>query len=103
MYVRPEEWFKCVGVYEFLSMPVIEVNSLESSKQLIARGFGAAAFPSIAVRQELKRESLIMLSVENFSVTADYFLGYNDKRELSPAAFEFISLLTESMKPKDQI
>ncbi len=44
-----------------------------------------------------------MLSVDNFSVTADYFLGYNDKRELSPAAFEFISLLTESMKPKDQI
>ena len=103
MRSKLEEWFKSVGVYEFLSMPVIEVNSLESSKQLIARGFGAAAFPSIAVRQELKRESLIMLSVENFSVTADYFLGYNDKRELSPAAFEFISLLTESMKPKDQI
>lgn len=103
MRSKLEEWFKCVGVYEFLSMPVIEVNSLESSKQLIARGFGAAAFPSIAVRQELKRESLIMLSVENFSVTADYFLGYNDKRELSPAAFEFISLLTESMRPKDQI
>ena len=103
MRSKLEEWFKCVGVYEFLSTPVIEVNSLESSKQLIARGFGAAAFPSIAVRQELKRESLIMLSVENFSVTADYFLGYNDKRELSPAAFEFISLLTESMKPKDQI
>ena len=103
MRSKLEEWFKSVGVYEFLSMPVIEVNSLESSKQLIARGFGAAAFPSIAVRQELKRESLIMLSVENFSVTADYFLGYNDKRELSPAAFEFISLLTESMRPKDQI
>ena len=103
MRSKLEEWFKCVGVYEFLSTPVIEVNSLESSKQLIARCFGAAAFPSIAVRQELKRESLIMLSVENFSVTADYFLGYNDKRELSPAAFEFISLLTESMKPKDQI
>ena len=103
MRSKLEEWFKSVGVYEFLSTPVIEVNSLESSKQLIARGFGAAAFPSIAVRQELKRESLIMLSVENFSVTADYFLGYNDKRELSPAAFEFISLLTESMKPKDQI
>lgn len=103
MRSKLEEWFKSVGVYEFLSTPVIEVNSLESSKQLIARGFGAAAFSSIAVRQELKRESLIMLSVENFSVTADYFLGYNDKRELSPAAFEFISLLTESMKPKDQI
>lgn len=103
MRSKLEEWFKSVGVYEFLSTPVIEVNSLESSKQLIARGFGAAGFPSIAVRQELKRESLIMLSVENFSVTADYFLGYNDKRELSPAAFEFISLLTESMKPKDQI
>lgn len=103
MRSKLEEWFKSVGVYEFLSTPVIEVNSLESSKQLIARGFGTAAFPSIAVRQELKRESLIMLSVENFSVTADYFLGYNDKRELSPAAFEFISLLTESMKPKDQI
>ena len=103
MRSKLEDWIKCVGVYEFLSTPVIEVNSLESSKQLIARGFGAAAFPSIAVRQELKRESLIMLSVENFSVTADYFLGYNDKRELSPAAFEFISLLTESMKPKDQI
>lgn len=103
MRSKLEEWFKSVGVYEFLSTPVIEVNSLESSKQLIARGFGAAAFPSIAVRQELKRESLIMLSVENFSVTADYFLGYNDKRELSPAAFEFISLLTEGMKPKDQI
>ena len=103
MRSKLEEWFKCVGVYEFLSTPVIEVNSLESSKQLIARGFGAAAFPSIAVRQELKRESLSMLRVENFSVTADYFLGYNDKRELSPAAFEFISLLTESMKPKDQI
>lgn len=103
MRSKLEEWFKSVGVYEFLSTPVIEVNSLESSKQLIARGFGAVAFPSIAVRQELKRESLIMLSVENFSVTADYFLGYNDKRELSPAAFEFISLLTESMKPKDQI
>ncbi|WP_417155054.1 LysR family transcriptional regulator [Parasutterella excrementihominis] len=103
MRSKLEEWFKSVGVYEFLSTPVIEVNSLESSKQLIARGFGATAFPSIAVRQELKRESLIMLSVENFSVTADYFLGYNDKRELSPAAFEFISLLTESMKPKDQI
>lgn len=103
MRSKLEEWFKSVGVYEFLSTPVIEVNSLESSKQLIARGFGAAAFPSIAVRQELKRESLIMLSVENFSVTADYFLGYNDKRELSPAAFELISLLTESMKPKDQI
>lgn len=103
MRSKLEEWFKSVGVYEFLSTPVIEVNSLESSKQLIARGFGAAAFPSIAVRQELKRESLIMLSVENFSVTADYFLGYNDKRELSPAAFGFISLLTESMKPKDQI
>jgi len=103
MRSKLEEWFKSVGVYEFLSTPVIEVNSLESSKQLIARGFGATAFPSIAVRQELKRESLIMLSVENFSVTADYFLGYNDKRELSPAAFEFISLLTESMRPKDQI
>lgn len=103
MRSKLEEWFKSVGVYEFLSTPVIEVNCLESSKQLIARGFGAAAFPSIAVRQELKRESLIMLSVENFSVTADYFLGYNDKRELSPAAFELISLLTESMKPKDQI
>lgn len=103
MRSKLEEWFKSVGVYEFLSTPVIEVNSLESSKQLIARGFGAAAFPSIAVRQELKRESLIMLSVENFSVTADYFLGYNDKRELSLAAFELISLLTESMKPKDQI
>ena len=103
MRSKLEEWFKSVGVYEFLSTPVIEVNSLESSKQLIARGFGAAAFPSRAVRQELKRESLIMLSVENFSVTADYFLGYNDKRELSPAAFEFISLLTESMRPKDQI
>lgn len=103
MRSKLEEWFKSVGVYEFLSTPVIEVNSLESSKQLIARGFGVAAFPSIAVRQELKRESLIMLSVENFSVTADYFLGYNDKRELSPAAFELISLLTESMKPKDQI
>lgn len=103
MRSKLEEWFKSVGVYEFLSTPVIEVNSLESSKQLIARGFGATAFPSIVVRQELKRESLIMLSVENFSVTADYFLGYNDKRELSPAAFELISLLTESMKPKDQI
>ncbi|WP_290166790.1 hypothetical protein [uncultured Parasutterella sp.] len=43
-----------------------------------------------------------LLSVENFSVTADYFLGYNDKRELSPAAFEFISLLSDHMKPKEQ-
>lgn len=103
MRSKLEEWLKSVGVYEFLSAPVIEVNSLESSKQLIERGFGAAAFPSIAVRQELKRESLSMLRVENFSVTADYFLGYNDKRELSPAAFEFISLLTESMKPNDEV
>ena len=103
MRSKLEEWLKSVGVYEFLSAPVIEVNSLESSKQLIERGFGAAVFPSIAVRQELKRESLSMLRVENFSVTADYFLGYNDKRELSPAAFEFISLLTESMKPNDEV
>ncbi|WP_370855667.1 LysR substrate-binding domain-containing protein [Parasutterella sp.] len=85
------------------SLKAIGKNQAFYRASLIARGFGAAAFPSIAVRQELKRESLIMLSVENFSVTADYFLGYNDKRELSPAAFEFISLLTESMKPKDQI
>ena len=37
MRSKLEEWFKSVGVYEFLSTPVIEVNSLESSKQLIAR------------------------------------------------------------------
>lgn len=75
MRTKLEEWFKSVGVYEFLSTPVIEVNSLESSKQLIARGFGAAAFPSIAVRQELKRESLIMLSVENFLLQRIIFLA----------------------------
>lgn len=97
-----EEWFKSVGVYEFLTAPAIEVNSLESSKRLIACGFGAAAFPLVAVSHELKREALSLLSVENFSVTADYFLGYNDKRELSPAAFEFISLLSDHMKPKEQ-
>ena len=35
MRSKLEEWLKSVGVYEFLSAPVIEVNSLESSKQLI--------------------------------------------------------------------
>lgn len=83
--------------------PAIEVDSLESSKRLITCSFGAAAFPLVAVSKELKREALSLLTVDNFSISANYFLGYNDKRELSPAALEFISLFSDHMKSREEI
>ncbi len=93
MRSKLEEWFKQVGAFEALSAPLIEVNSLESSKQLIQKGLGLAAFPRIAVKEELKQEKLIEVHVREFSVTADYYLGTNPNQDLSPAAFKFISLL----------
>ena len=100
MRSKIEEWFAEVKAEDFLSAPIIEVNSLENSRQLIQRGLGVAAFPTIAVREEIKSEKLIRLEVENFSVTADYFLGVDPSRDLSPAAFKFISLLKSSIKNK---
>ena len=44
MRSKIEEWFGSVGASEFLSAPLIEVNSLESSKHLIQSGIGMAAF-----------------------------------------------------------
>ena len=93
MRSKIEEWFGSVGASEFLSAPLIEVNSLESSKHLIQSGIGMAAFPLVAVKEEIKQEKLLEVHVKNFSVTADYFLGVNPNQDLSPAAFQFISLL----------
>ena len=59
MRSKIEEWFGSVGASEFLSAPLIEVNSLESSKHLIQSGIGMAAFPLVAVKEEIKQEKLL--------------------------------------------
>lgn len=99
MRSKIEEWFSSVGAIDHLPPPTIEVNNLESSKRLVSRGLGACAFPYIAVRDELKREKLVELRVDGFSVSADYFLTIDTAREMSPAAFKFIALLEEKFKP----
>lgn len=66
MRSKIEEWFAEVRADEYLSTPIIEVNSLEDSRQLIQKGLDVAAFPYIAVRDEIKSEKLIRLEVENF-------------------------------------
>lgn len=97
MRSKIEEWFTEAGALEYLETPTVEVNSLESSKKLIANGLGIGAFPRIAVKEEIKREQLVEIKVENFSITADYFLGVDPSRDLSPAAFKFISLLKSAL------
>lgn len=93
MRSKIEEWFASVGASEYLSSPQVEVNSLESSKHLIERGLGMAAFPLVAVKEELKQGKLLEVHVKDFFVTADYFLGVNPGQDLSPAALKFFTLL----------
>lgn len=93
MRSKIEEWFSSVGVLDSLAKPVIEVNSLECSKQLLKNGIGLAAFPLIAVKNEIKLGKLVKIEVEQFSVDADYFLCIDEARELSPAAFRFITMI----------
>lgn len=99
MRSKIEEWMTSVGVLDALAKPMIEVNSLESSKQLLKKGIGIAAFPLIAVKNEMKLGELTEIKVEQFSVDADYFLSVDETRELSPAAFKFISMI-KSRQPE---
>ena len=52
-----------------------------------------AAFPLVAVKEELKQGKLLEVHVKDFFVTADYFLGVNPGQDLSPAALKFFTLL----------
>lgn len=93
MRTKIEEWFVAEGAESKLLEPKIEVNSLESSKVLIQSGFGIAAFPQIAVREEIKQEKLVEVKVENFNVKADYYISLPTGYSMSPSTFQFHNML----------
>lgn len=95
MRTKIEEWFVSQGVDKKSLEPRIEVNNLEVSKELILNGLGVAAFPVMAVREELKQGKLQEIPVQNFSVQADYYLSIPKEHTLSMAAFKFHHLLKE--------
>lgn len=101
MRTKIEEWFVSQGVNKKNLEPRIEVNNLEVSKELILSGMGIAAFPIIAVREEIKQGKLQEIPVENFGVQADYYLSVPKEHTLSMAAFKFHNLLRDQVNNAD--
>lgn len=88
-----EEWLKKQGNAPNAPAPLITVTSLEAAKQLVIAGFGIAALPQLAVADDLACGALRVVAVENFTLSADYYLTCQESGKRSAAAAQFLQIL----------
>lgn len=69
------------------------LGSNEAVRQTLLGGFGAAFLSEISVRQELMRQELVRVAVNNFRIERQLWLATPSRRELSPAAQVVVALL----------
>ncbi len=93
MRQKIEEWFEQKGLAKHLKEPRIEVNNLDNSKRLVRDGFGLGTFPLCSIKEELAKGELVLLDVDGFDVTADYYVYLPGYKACSPALLEFFRIL----------
>jgi len=74
----------------------VRLGSNEAVRQALLSGFGAAFLSEIAIRQDLARGELVVVTVADFAVSRQFWLATRSRRTMSPAARIFAELLQES-------
>ena len=79
-------------------MTFIELNSLEAIKKCILKGLGVAMIPQMAIKSEIARKEITILSwPEEILETAILMIWHKDKW-LSPSLQAFMNTVKEVMK-----
>ncbi|WP_028109488.1 LysR family transcriptional regulator [Ferrimonas futtsuensis] len=74
----------------------MEFTSIEAIKSCARLGTGIGAISRISVEGELSRGELVALDWEGESLNSGFYVGWNERRRLTPAA----ELLLEYLKPQ---
>ncbi|TGV08817.1 LysR family transcriptional regulator [Mesorhizobium sp. M00.F.Ca.ET.186.01.1.1] len=77
-----------------------EFGSLEAIKQCVAYDLGIALIPAIAVGEEVKNGTLVILPFSHPDVRVYRQLVYHKKKWMSQALLRFLELLTASAPPQ---
>jgi DNA-binding transcriptional LysR family regulator len=72
---------------------VAELWGFESIKHFVLQGVGLAFVPHITAWQELRDHTLVQIPVEGLDIPRQTFIIYRDRRYLSDAARELLSLV----------
>ena len=74
-------------------MPALELGSNAAIKDAVKRGLGVAFLSELAVRSEVGSKELRSVAVEGLDLARDFYLVFNRRRPLSPAATAFLHFL----------
>ncbi len=90
-----EKWFEESG-----TKPVVRcrIAHMLNAYELTEQGVGVAIYPAAAA-ETIGRDTLCIKKITHPSVTASYVLIWNEKRQLSHAAKEFLNYIRWKMTP----
>jgi len=71
----------------------MELEGVETAKQVVSQGYGITVLPESAARQEIKTGSLQEIELEEFQEEVSFYLTFHKGRFFSRAAREFLSLM----------
>lgn len=84
--------------HQFFPKVRLELGSNEAIKQAVAGGLGLAIISKHALTQDLEREGLAILPVENFPLISNWWILYPKGKRLSPIASVFLQHLIHVSK-----
>lgn len=71
----------------------LELGSNSAIKDAVRRGLGVAFLSQLAVRRELGSKELSALAIKGLDLQRNFYLVYDRRRPLSPAAAAFLHFL----------
>ena len=84
--------------HQFFPKVRLELGSNEAIKQAVAGGLGLAIISKHALTEDLEKEGLAILPVENFPLLSNWWILYPKGKRLSPIASVFLQHLIHVSK-----
>src|SRR5438552_10673899 len=85
-------------LFEVAGMPLkvaMVLGHVEAIKRAVAAGLGVSVLSEVAVKREVRYDTLTILQVEHFPIQRRWYIAHLAERPLTASAVEFIEFLRE--------
>ncbi|SKA76206.1 selenium metabolism-associated LysR family transcriptional regulator [Desulfobaculum bizertense] len=96
-----EQALNAVGVNIRKLNTAISVESTESVMRCVLAGLGISVTSKLVAQEFLEQGKLVLLEVPELHMVRSFYLAYNERREMFPAARYFLDFVREELQARE--